>query len=127
MGYEFVVGKIPLSIFLRCRAGWVYRFCFPVSICCLDKTGGRPDKVLCFHLDRTYACVTKYSHFGMTKWVALAAGSRIALFIKLWYTMDNNEMTEEISSVFQIPFIGNRFSKEPEDNIQNADSLKAEL
>ena len=55
------------------------------------------------------------------------AGSRIALFIKLWYTMDNNEMTEEISSVFQIPFIGNRFSKEPEDNIQNADSLKAEL
>ena len=33
------------------------------------KTGGRPDKMLCLHLDRTCAYVTKYIHFGMIKWV----------------------------------------------------------
>ena len=31
------------------------------------KTGGRPDKMLCLHLDRTCAYVTKYIHFGMSK------------------------------------------------------------
>ena len=62
-------GRYRFHFFLRCRAGWVYRFCFPGSICCLDKIAGRPDKMLCLHLDRTCACVTKYIHFWMTKWV----------------------------------------------------------
>ncbi len=45
-------------------------FMFPGSICCLDKLGGRPDKMQCLHLDRTCACVTKCIHFWMTIWVS---------------------------------------------------------
>ena len=63
------IGMVPSFLILRCRAEWVYRFCFPGSICCPDKIGGRPDKLDCLHLDRTCACVTKYIHFWMTKWV----------------------------------------------------------
>jgi hypothetical protein len=39
--------------------------------------------------------IQKYSITDKMRESANHAGSRIALFIKLWYTMDNNEMTEE--------------------------------
>ena len=60
-------GRYRFHFFLRCRADRVYRFCFPGSIRCLDKLGGRPDKMLCLHLDRTCACVTKCIHFWMSQ------------------------------------------------------------